>query len=116
MVRAYLEGTYDGICTIIESRKIKLENHSTAFEDVVILENQPCRISYQNQHSTTQTMSYNKVDGSVKLFISPDVEIKNGSKIIVTQNDKTVEYTNSGEPARYETHQEIILELFDGKA
>ena len=47
------------------------------------------------------------------LFISPDVVIEPGSKIVVTQNGKTVAYKQSGEPALYNTHQEIILELFE---
>lgn len=51
-----------------------------------------------------------------KLFISPDVAIKAGSKIIVTQHGRTTEYSNSGVPAVYPTHQEIMLTLFNGGA
>ena len=50
----------------------------------------------------------------MKLFISPDVLIKAGSKIIVTQHGRTTEYSNSGVPAVYPTHQEIMLTLFEG--
>lgn len=56
------------------------------------------------------------VSQSVKLFISPDVVIKAGSKIIVTQHGRTTEYSNSGVPAVYPTHQEIMLTLFEGWA
>ncbi|HBG1494195.1 TPA: hypothetical protein KPH48_002465, partial [Clostridioides difficile] len=49
---------------------------------------------------------------TIKLFISPDIEIKAGSKLII--NDK--EYVRSGESAIYPNHQEIILELFKDKA
>ena len=52
----------------------------------------------------------------VKLIISPDVNINPGSKIIVTNNGKITEYKNSGVPATYSNHQEIMLELFDGWA
>ena len=38
------------------------------------------------------------------------------NRVIVTQNGETTEYKNSGKPAIYSSHQEIILELFDGWA
>ncbi|MFL8797998.1 hypothetical protein Q3228_19010, partial [Clostridioides difficile] len=53
-----------------------------------------------------------KLEQTIKLFISPDVEIKSGSKLII--NDK--EYVRSGESAIYPNHQEIILELLEDKA
>ncbi|TQX28014.1 hypothetical protein D1N55_18385, partial [Clostridioides difficile] len=53
-----------------------------------------------------------KLEQTIKLFISPDIEIKAGSKLII--NDK--EYVRSGESAIYSNHQEIILELFKDKA
>ncbi|HBG8562141.1 TPA: hypothetical protein KRH50_003618, partial [Clostridioides difficile] len=53
-----------------------------------------------------------KLEQTIKLFISPDIEIKAGSKLII--NDK--EYVRSGESAIYPNHQEIILELFKDKA
>ena len=51
-----------------------------------------------------------------KLFISPEVEIKPGSKIVVTQNGVTTEFSNSGKPAIYTNHQEIMLKLFEDYA
>lgn len=47
------------------------------------------------------------------MFVSPDVTIKPGSMLTVAQNGVTTEYTSSGVPAVYPTHQEIILELSD---
>ena len=70
-----------------------------------------------NFHFTTPKVSLSLLfKQTIKLYIYPDINIKNGSKIIVTQNGKKQEYKNSGEPARYETHQEIMLELFKGWA
>lgn len=104
---------YSGRCTITEHHKVKRENKSTGFEDVVVLENQPCRLSINSINSTSTTESgASALTQTIKLFISPDVKVKPGSKITVTQNGKTVDYKNSGEPAYYSTHQEIILELF----
>ncbi|HBF5085043.1 TPA: hypothetical protein KQH08_003853, partial [Clostridioides difficile] len=75
------------------------------------LENQPCKLSYKNIVSATEG-KLAKLEQTIKLFISPDIEIKAGSKLII--NDK--EYVRSGESAIYPNHQEIILELFKDKA
>jgi len=53
---------------------------------------------------------------SVKLFISPGVVIKEGSKITVSREGMEFVYASSGVPALYPTHQEIMLELFKGWA
>lgn len=116
-VRKSIESLYSGRCDIIEHQKVKKENKSTGFEDVVVLENQPCRLSIKNINNTSpHGNGASAVVQSVKLFVSPDIVIKPGSKIIVTQNNVTTEYKNSGQPAFYSTHQEITLELFKGWA
>ena len=56
------------------------------------------------------------VTQGVKLFIAPEAEVKSGSKITVTQNGVTTEYSASGEAAVYESHKEIMLELWKGWA
>ena len=113
--RKAVESLYVGTCTITEHQKVKKENKSTGFEDVVVLENQPCRISFQSINSSVTTESgASEISQIVKLFIAPEIKIKPGSKITVTQNGVTTDYKNSGEPALYSTHQVIILELFKG--
>lgn len=113
--RKAIESLYIGSCTITEHQKIKKENKSTGFSDVVVLENQPCKLSFQTVNSTTATeMGASVVTQVVKLFIAPEIEIKPGSKITVTQNGVTTEYQNSGVPAIYGTHQAVVLELFKG--
>lgn len=115
--RKAIETMYDGTCNIIEYQKIKKANMSTGFQNVTVLENEPCRLSFKTIGSTVQTGNIaSAVTQVITLFISPDVVIKPGSKIVVTQNNKTTEYKHSGESAVYGTHQEIILELFKGWA
>ncbi len=114
-VRKAIESLYDATCTITEHQKVKKENKSTGFVESVVVENQPCRISFKTINSTTSTESgASALVSVVKLFIAPEINVKPGSKITVTQNNVTTEYQNSGEPAFYSTHQEIILELFKG--
>ena len=114
-VRKALEAEYIGTFTVTEHQKVTKPNHTTSFEDVDVLYDQPCRLSFSSSPAATDG-NVAEVNQTVKLFCSPDITVKEGSKIVVTQNGVTTEYKQSGTPALYETHQEIILELFRGWA
>lgn len=113
-IKAFQENV-QGRATVIEYQKVKDEWGMTNFQEVTVLEDQPCKLSFETLTSSTGD-PVATVSQSVKLFISPDVVIKAGSKIIVTQHGRTTEYSNSGVPAVYPTHQEIMLTLFEGWA
>lgn len=113
-IRKVKELMYIGLCTVIEYRKVKKENKSTGFEEVTVLENIPCKLSFKNLSSSVETDKASIINQSISLILVPEVKINSGSKIIVTQNGVTTEYKNSGVPAVYTTHQEIMLELFKG--
>ena len=116
-VRKALESLYSGTCTITEHQKVKKENKSTGFQDVVVHEDIPCRLSFSTINTTNSTGGgASAVSQSVKVFLASDIQVKPGSKLTITQNDVTTEYKSSGEPAFYTTHQEIVLELFEGWA
>ena len=115
-VRKAIESIYSGTCTITEYQEYTRPNMSTGHKEVVVLEGQSCRLSFSNSPNTQQTESAAQVVQITKLFLAPEIKIKAGSKITVTQNGVTTEYQSSGEPAIYQTHQEIILELFKGWA
>ena len=115
--RKAIESLYDGLCTITEHQKIQKENKSTGFQDVVIQENIPCRLSFKTINNTNQTETAASTVGQItKVFLAPEIKVKPGSKLTITQNDVVTEYKSSGEPAFYSTHQEIVLELFKGWA
>ncbi len=112
--RKAIEGTYGGILTVTEMVKVRDEaSKLTRMEPVVVLEGQPCRISFETLKAAEQSNSGAAVTQVTKLFVSPEVEVKAGSKVTVTQDGATTDYTHSGIPATYPTHQEIILELFE---
>lgn len=115
--RKAIEILYRDKCTIVEYQPIKDPvSKRTSNKEVVILENQPCKISYKNIVSATEG-KVAKLEQTIKLFISPNISIKAGSKLIITnQNNVTKEYVRSGESAIYPNHQEVILELFKDKA
>ena len=112
--RKALERTYEGRATVYEYQSVRdPDTFLTDFKEVTVLEDQPCKLSFKALDTTTTTGNVAVMTQGVKLFLSPDVSIKPGSKITVTQNGVTTEYSSSGVPAKYPTHQEIMLKLFE---
>lgn len=112
-----IESAYEGLCTVIECQYIK--DPATKIKqqkEVVVLENQPCRLSFESIAATAQTETAAAASQGIKLFLSPETSIRPGSKILVSQNGICGVYAASGVPAIYKTHQEIRLELFCGWA
>jgi len=111
------EVTYEGLCTITEYRDVTDEKTRLSSEqEVVVIVDQPCRLSFEKLAATVQTEMAAAKAQRIKLFLAPEITVNSGSKIVVTQNGRTGEYSASGEPAIYFTHQEITLELFRGWA
>lgn len=115
-VRKAIEMTYEGKCTITEHQKVTKPNKSTGFKDMIVLEEQPCKLSFEKIATNADSANAAKMIQTAKVLIAPEIQIKPGSKLTITQNGVTSEYKKSGEPAVYSTHQEIMLELFDGWA
>lgn len=112
--RKAIESTYIGSLVVIEHQKVKDEvTKLTGYQDVAVIENQPCKLSFESLKTASQSDSAATVTQTTKLFVSPDIVIKAGSKLTVTQAGITTDYTCSGVPAVYLTHQEIILDLFE---
>lgn len=111
-----VEKLYKGKCTVTEYQDVKDPiTKVTRKQEVVVLTEQPCRLSFSSAPAASVDDAP-AITQSIKLFISPSVEIKPGSKVTVTQNNVTTEYSRSGFPAVYSTHQEIVLDLFKGWA
>ena len=111
------EATYEGICTVIEYQDVTDPvTKRTHEEEVPVLENQPCKLSFEKLDPSAQSETAASLLQGVKLFLAPEIRIKPGSKLVVTQHGVTEEYAGSGEPAVYATHQEIMLKLWEGWA
>lgn len=114
MQRKAIESLYVGVCSIVERQSIKDPiTHVTKQVEVTVLADQPCKLSFDRIAATSQTGAASIVMQTAKLFIAPEIDIKPGSKIIVTQRGRTESYTRSGQPAYFTSHQEIQLELFE---
>lgn len=114
-VRKALEKGYIGTFTVTERQKVTKPDRTTGFVNVDVLVDQPCRLSFSSSPSASDG-DIAEINQTVKLFFAPEIDVKEGSKITVTQNGITTEYKRSGTPAVYQTHIEILLELFRGWA
>lgn len=117
IARSAVESLYFDTATIIEYREVfNPEDGSTGVEEVVLCENQPCKVSHTSARQAYDGAAADSIRLISKLFISPDLEVRAGSKIIVTRNGASTVYKNSGEPARYYNHQEITIETWEREA
>ena len=117
MVTNPLSLLWKGNCTIYEYKDVTNdETFQTTKQLVPVLENEPCRISYNHEQATNIQSGAAVVSQSITLFIRPDLIINPGSVIEITQNGVTEKYKGSGQPAVYTKHQEIILQLYEDNA
>lgn len=115
--RKVLEQTYEDACTIYEYQKVTDEDTNiTDTKLVATVENQPCKLSFENLSATSDAGNVAQKNIAVKLFIAPEIEVKAGSRIEVTHNGETTCYSNSGVSGKFFTHQEINLELAERRA
>lgn len=112
-VKAAIEKTYIGKCEVVEYQEIQNSDYSTGHEEVLVQSNLPCKLSFESNNPVSQSDGVGEVTQTTKVFMSPDVNVKTGSKLIVTQNGITTSYQCSGKPTTYVSHQEITLILFE---
>lgn len=114
--RKAIETLYSGLCTITVRKKYEKADGSVGFKKQVTVRDEPCRLSFSSAAATQPGEAVATVGQTVELFIAPEIEILAGAKVSVTQNSETTHYKRAGVPAKYATHQEIILELWRGWA
>ena len=118
-VRTALERLWKDRCSIfIREEVTDPVTHLTDSEEKPLLQDQPCKLSFETLTSSSGD-PVAAVAQTVKLFLSPDVEIPAGCKIVVTRFnnlERKFTYSRSGEPGVFSNHQEIMLEPFRGWA
>lgn len=114
---AALQSLWTGTCTVfVREKQQNNTNKRMEFSESPLHENIACRLSFQTVSAAKESQNAAQVGQVIKLFLSPEYSIPPGSKITVTQNGQTNDYQNSGQPAVYSNHQEIVLDLFRGWA
>ena len=116
LARKAIESQYKGLCTIYEY--IEIEDPDTgetivSLEPVPVYKNIPCKLSKKTISAADGGEVANIIKYEPVLFINPDIEVKAGSNIEITQHGVTREFKRSGEPFVYNTHQEIVLQRID---
>ena len=110
--RKALERMWKDRCTVIQRVKVTdPDTKLTDFSETPLLENQPCKLSFEKLTSTDGENTAAKFQ-NVKLFLSPDVVIPAGCKIVVqrfNEIDREFTFSNSGEAGVITNHQEIYL-------
>lgn len=92
--------------------------HLTDFEEKPLLEDQPCKLSFETLAADSGDEAPVAAQ-TVKLFLSPDVDIPPGCKIVVKRFnslEREFTFTKSGIAGVFTNHQEIFLTEFKGYA
>lgn len=117
--RKALERMWRDRCTIFHRVEVTdPDTNLTDFQEQPLFEDQPCKLSFEKITSTDEN-HVAAVAQAVKLFLSPDVAIPAGCKIVVkrfNQLEREFVFSQSGEAAPFTNHQEITLVLWEGWA
>lgn len=114
LLREQVEMLYEDCCTVYERQDvIDKETKVSKKEPIAVLKDEPCRLSFTTLEATEQANPAAEKKQVVKLFLRPEVEIKEGCKIDIVHQGKMFEYARSGIPAMYTSHQEIVLKSFE---
>ena len=110
-----IQRLYTGVCDLYEYHPIKNPvTKITSHQEVKVNVNPvPCRKSTKTISAVVEGSGASMPKQVVQIFMDPSVVVKPGSKIVVTQNGDTTAYKNSGKPAVYSNHQQIVVELFE---
>lgn len=113
-IKSALQSLWVGRMDVIIREQIKnAQTKRNEFVEKIIIENEPCRLSFSGISTTDNTVGAAETGQEVKIFCDTSIDIPAGAKIVVTQNNLVTEYEKSGVPAYYSNHQEIPLKLFE---
>lgn len=103
-------------CTlIVRDKVVDPITHITNFSEKIVAEEIPCKLSFSSLSSAGEGNTA-AVSQSVKLFLSNEIEVPAGSKIVVTRRGKEYLFQRSGLPGIFLYHQELLLEAWKGWA
>ncbi|MBR6400051.1 MAG: hypothetical protein IKS17_02350 [Firmicutes bacterium] len=110
-IRSVLETLYEDTCDIYGYEDIVEDGVNKGQQETLLYEAQPCRVSFSTIKNAEQYDTAAETEQTVKLFISPDVQVKEGCRIVIERDGEVLNYRHSGKAAVYPTHREIMLVL-----
>lgn len=118
LVRKAIESRYDNLCSIYVYQDVFDEDtKQIKRERVILLENIPCRLSYQTQAFaslvSTQTDGVPETYQGVKMFIAPEYDIPENSEVEVQRYGRLLKFKRSSVPVIHHNHQEVMVEVLD---
>ena len=117
MARVQIEKMYESTCSVWQfSRVYDKVTHSTKMKKIALFENIPCHISYGISGAAKQTDTIAVIGQNITLYLPPEYAVPAGSEITIDTQGRITKYESSGEPAVYQSHQEISLTLDDKEA
>ena len=115
--RVQIEKMYESTSSVWQfSQVYDKATHSTKMKKVALFENVPCHVSYGISGAAKQTDTIAVIGQNITLYLPPEYAVPAGCEIIIEGQGRTTKYESSGEPAVYQSHQEISLTLDDKEA
>ena len=115
-IRSAMRSMWTDICTVYEYHPVLNDNKTTTHEEIPVIINEPCRLSFSKLVQANQTDTAAATPQIVKLFLDENLKIKAGCKIVVKRSDNEFIYGYSGEAGIFDDHQEIVLIPWEGWA
>ena len=117
MVKNPLSILWVGKATIYEYQEVvDNDNYQTRHKLTPVVIDEDCRLSHRQETTVDVNGGAPYIAQRILLFIRPDITIKEGSVIEVTQHGVTNKYKRASKPAVYTNHQEVSLELYEDNA
>ena len=108
--RDAIESLYIDTCDVIRLVSTKNpENKRTEQKEQIFYSGVPCRLSIKNINTASDSDTASSAVQVTTVFLAPELEIKAGSKLVITHYGRKFKYESSGYPAIYSSHQEVNL-------
>ena len=115
--KVQIEKMYESTCSVWQfSRVYDKATHSTKMRKIALFESIPCHVSYGISGAAKQSDTIAVIGQNITLYLPPEYAVPAGCEIIIEGQGRTTKYESSGEPAVYQSHQEISLVLEDKEA
>lgn len=111
--RKGVEALYNCRCSI--ENVVNVKNAETGITTQIwqmVADDVPCKKSIKNIAASNEDGSAAAASQEIKLFLAPEINVKAGSRITITDGlNKTERFKSAGRTAIFTNHQEIVLEL-----